>query len=244
MRKLVNLKAYGESKSFTNQEIYMISNNDGIITFTIPVITLGTPTRNNVIYPKSEFQKAIDDPRIVDLMNRGAFYGEWDHPIDPTDMNRWVRTEMPYCTHKWNKLWIEGNTLYGECQTFTGNGNLLGTAILNGELPAFSIRVVGDPSTKGESTVLHNIILLSIDWVRYPGNPQSVVVDSDAFIVNRLPITDGFSKMDRSQAEASSILNIPKNKELVPVKEGHFILVDKVSRSEAKNIINSRLNCF
>lgn len=248
MKKIIfsnEMSAFGESG------ITPISVNDvnQVLKFIVEVITLPGPTRNGMLYPKKWFEEAVNDSRIQDLLNNGAFYGEMAHPIDPSDLKRWVESDMTKVTHKFTKLWFEGNKLMGEVQTFSGNGNLMYHAIKGGEKPAFSIRVVGEPKPKGEYTELENIVLLAIDWVRYPGNPTSRTTMSslkDMEVIDApLYLEAAHTRISRAEStEVYRVLGIPEDKELVSLAEGKFAIVDTLEDSDISTIFKNRLETF
>lgn len=257
MKKLlINTVAFGEGS-----QVHMspsLDTGDEVIKFTVEVIDMSRPTRNGVLYPVEEFKKALERPMLQDLLRRGAFYGEDDHPTTPSGdddeaMGRWMKIDMSKMTHKFTKLWMEGNKLMGECQTFSGNGNLMYHAIKSGELLAFSIRVVGNPKPKGEYVQLEDIHLLAIDWVRYPGNPTSHIHSMDEYKVSRAPLFAkaenghalGLSRRMVAKAEGyESIFGMNSNNELIALGEGYYEVVEKLSDNYINKIWENRLNSF
>lgn len=237
-------RGYGEARPI--EMLPDLNRGDDVIRFKTVIIELPGPTRNGVLYPLDQFKKAVNDPRVQQMLKTGAFYGESDHPINPEDLNRWCRIEMTNATHKWTRLWFENNVLWGECQTYAGNGNLLGLAIKGGELPSFSIRVIGNPSQSGEYTELNDIQLLSIDWVRYPGNPTSYVPTSDEFNFEKVPLYTGFDLATRQvgKAEAAETLGIRDNQAIYSMGEGFYSITDRITNLQEKEIINIRRNSF
>lgn len=247
MRKILatNIRAVGEAKPIELQSV----DEKSVFKFTVEILTLPGPTRNGVLYPKEDFQKALDDPRIIDMLNRGTLYGEDGHPLDEEDLKRWVEIDKSKASHKWNKLWIEGNKLMGECQTFTGNGNLLAHAIMNGELPAFSIRVIGSPEETGEYITLRDIVLITIDWVNYPGNPTSHMLSTDDIQVEHLPGSNGFSLDERrslkmASGEASKILGVERNDTIINYGKGLYVVDKLITKDDMNKAYNERLNAF
>ena len=246
MQRLLATRGVGIGEAKSIERIPSLNDGEHIIKFKVKIIDLPGPTRNGVLYPLEEFKKAINDSRITQMLKTGSLYGEDDHPIDPSDLVRWTRIEMKNATHKWNKLWFEGSSLWGECQTYPGNGNLLALAIKSGELPSFSIRVVGNPQQQGEYTQLNDITLISIDWVRYPGNPSSYVPTSDAFEIEKAPLYSGFDLATReiAKAEANNALGIDSNKAIYSLGYGHHAIVDKIDRDAERNLFQIRSNSF
>ena len=135
---------YAESVSAVDKaSMRELDSGEKVFEFDTVVIKLPGPTRNKVMYPLEEMKKAVVSAMVQELLNRGALYGEGGHPLNPKDIDRWVVVPMDKAQFKWTKLWFDGDTLMGRVRTYPGNGNLLAKAIINGELPAFSIRVLG-----------------------------------------------------------------------------------------------------
>nr|DAR71396.1 MAG TPA: Prohead core protein serine protease [Caudoviricetes sp.] len=228
-----------------------LSEDEQMIKFKVKVLDLPGPTRNETIYPVHEFKNAIEDSRIRQQLATGSLYGEHDHPINPQDLKRWSIIDMDNTSFRWNNLWIENdNELWGEVQTVPINGNKLFKCIASGEYPSFSVRVLaeGHPGDGG-TIVLSDIILITIDWVRYPGNPDSFVKDSESFNVIDSPISEGTYKYNPivAKGEASLIEKgfIAKDETLIPVGEnGWYAVAKKVSKDEYQNLNDIRMSAF
>lgn len=248
MRRVIQA-AHAESMSLINSNDIMAMVNEGtkVLEFDVEVITCPGPTRNGMLYPKVEMEKAINDPRIVDLLNRGALYGEGEHPIDPKDIPRWVNIPVENRQFKWKKLWFDGDKLMGTVQTYDGNGNLLLKSIKNGELPAFSIRVLGTPREAGQYTELHNIVLITIDWVNYPGNPTSFVNSSDKFKAVDIPLINSTHYADGRiipRGESYDFLGLESNESLVSLGEGYYVVLENFDNEKKAKLSKIRTNAF
>lgn len=245
-KHILAVKGFGESGPITlsGEETAALNNGESVIKFTVEVIDLVNPTRNNIIYPIEEMQKAITRDRITQQLKTGVFLGEAEHPANPDDINRWTSIDRDNAHHKFTKLWIEGTKLYGEVQTIPGQDKLL-NAIKGGELPSFSIRVLGCPEDYNGHIRLTDIHLISIDWVTYPGNPTSFVDTSQNFNIANAPLKDGFdTNRQISKGECNKFLKLGENQSIIPLGNGNFKILDNVSKNEYKAILTKRKNSF
>lgn len=227
------------------------ADSDQMVTFKTKVIDLPGPTRNGILYPIHEMKEAIERPRFKQQLATGSMYGEHDHPANPEDLRRWGSIDMDQTSFKWKSFWFEGNALYGEVQTVPINGNKLLQCIKAGELPNFSIRVLGEmaPSADGVHPELHNISLVTVDWVRYPGNPDSFVKDASSFTLMESPLVTGEYSYDRRlKASGESLLAthglIAKGENVISQGNGLFVVAPSIKKEEYKNMVNLRLNAF
>lgn len=247
MKKILATSSRGYSEaSGIDIPSYELFNSEKIITFKVKIIDLPGPTRNGVLYPRDEFVKAVNSAHVQQQLKTGAFYGEKDHPLNPDDFKRWTRIEMSNATHKWTKLWFEGNELWGECQPFAGNGGLMLHALKGGELPSFSIRVIGSPKPKGNYTELSDIVLLAIDWVRYPGNPESYIKSTDVIDVKDSPLYQGYEYNERiiPRAESFDNIGIKENETVYSLGEGYYTVINQLKDEEIDNINKIRNSSF
>ena len=246
-RNLMAIKGFGESApiTLTREQNEALNSGESIIKFTVEVIDLVHPTRNGIIYPVNEMEEAITRPRIVQNLKTGSFNGEAEHPDNPDDLKRWMTVDRNNVYHKFTKLWIEGTKLFGEVQTIPGPNNLLLNAIKGGELPSFSIRVIGSPEEKGQYIKLTEIHLISIDWVSYPGNPASFVESSVEFNIDDSPLKTGFdTNRVITRGECASFIQLGENQSIIPLGKGNFKIVDNISKDEYKSILRTRRNSF
>ena len=246
-RHLMAAKGFGESAPITlsREQNEALNNGESIIKFNVEVIDLANPTRNGIIYPVKEMEIAITRPRIVQNLKTGSFNGEAEHPENPDDLKRWMTVHRDNVYHKFTKLWIEGTKLFGEVQTVPGHNNLLLNAIKGGELPSFSIRVIGSPEEEGQYIKLTEIHLISIDWVSYPGNPTSFVDSSLEFNIDDSPLKKGFdTNRVISRGECANFIQLGENQSIVPIGKGNFKIVDNISKNEYTSILNTRKNSF
>ena len=246
MRQII--RAYGESTGVMDRSTLMeINKGEKVFEFDTTVIDLPGPTRNRVMYPLEEMKKAVESDMVQDMLRRGSMYGEGGHPLNPKDIDRWVAVPMESAQFKWTKLWFDGSTLKGRVRTYSANGNRLAKSILNGELPAFSIRVLGAESMERGYRTLRDIILITIDWVNYPGNPTSYVPDSRDFDVKDLPLyTSDFTATGQvvPKGESYNLLGLNDDQKLVSLGEGYFTILDKLNEDKKSKLRALRESAF
>lgn len=248
MNKKIYRAAYCESsRPITKDDIECILEGEKVYEAWTEIITLPGPTRNGVMYPLDEFKKAVESPMVQDMLKRGSMYGEGGHPLDPKDINRWIAVPMDKAQFKWLEFKFEGNKFMGKFRTYDGNGNLLAKAINNGELPAFSIRVLGTESMEKGYRTLRNIILITIDWVNYPGNPTSFVNNTKEIELKDVPIIAYDHYADGRvipRSESYTVLGLSDNQELLDLGNGYFTAIEKFNKDDRTKLRAVRENAF
>lgn len=225
------------------------------LSFNTKVIDLPGPTRNGILYPLGEFKEALNRPMLNQMLATGSVYGEHDHPIDPSDIVRWGRIDMNNTSFKWKKFDLSENRLYGKVETVPINGNLMYNCIAAGELPSVSIRVLGEVNQgpimgHGEGTSLSNIHLITVDWVRYPGNPDSFVKDASSFeFISKAAFTDPASyayKGITASAESSLVTSglVEEGEKVIPIGNGVFAVAEGFTEKDYYNMKNFRIGAF
>ena len=229
----------------------IITSDDQMITFDVKVIDLPGPTRNAILYPLHEMKIAVERPNFVQQLATGSVYGEHDHPSNPEDLRRWGSIDMDKTSFKWQKFWFEGSSMYGTVQTVPINGNKLLQCIKAGELPNFSIRVLGQlaPNQPDLYTELCDIHLITVDWVRFPGNPDSFVKDSSSFNVMESPLVTGkYGYESRLRAAGESYLTtngmLKKGEGLINLDNGLFAVAESISAEKYDDLKKLRANSF
>ena len=140
----------------------------------------GLPNANGRIYPASVLSKAVSEIQ-EDIMARRVL-GEYDHPPD-------AKIHLDRVSHLITKLWMEGNTVFGECEVLenTTHGHQLKALFEAGVNIGISSRGVGDMETtihEGEEyyQVMDGYTFVTFDIVAEPsvyGSYMSVVESKD-----------------------------------------------------------------
>lgn len=91
-------------------------SKEGTIVWTEKLIDCGVQSLNGVTFDKEKFERAVNDPRIQTKLKEKRLFGVYDHPpLD--DMKEFTLIRMKDISHRINKLWWEGDILYGEFET-------------------------------------------------------------------------------------------------------------------------------
>lgn len=245
--KVSTYSGLGESVAhITKENLEALRKGEQIIKFNVEVLDLTKPTRNRVLYPEAEIKKAIEDERVTTMLALGSYIGHAEHPRNPNDIDDWVAFDRNISFHKFTKLWIENHKLMGEVQTIPCENNLLVAAIKGGELPSFSIRVLGSAENKPSYQELSDIALIAIDWVTYPGNPGSFVRATSDFNVEDIPVHIGYDSRNvipRSEAY-DNLLGLNPDEVLYSIGEGAFVVVKTIDNNKVEELNKLRLSCF
>lgn len=241
---------FGESGSIED-----VVKGEDILSFNTKVIDLPGPTRNGIMYPTDEFKVALGRPILNQMLATRSLYGEHDHPIDPGDIKRWQRIDMKNTSFRWDKLDMSENKIYGKVVTVPINDNLMYKCIASGELPSVSVRVLGEINEgpnmgMGESVSLHNIHLVTIDWVRYPGNPDSFVKDASSFeFISKAAFSNPEAyayKGITATAESALVTSglVEAGEKIIPVGKGIFAVAEGFTEKDYYNMKNFRIGSF
>lgn len=215
------------------------------ITGSSVILDCSQPTRNRVLYPPEEMQKAINDPRVIELLERKELRGEVEHPVvkdkdGNLDLDVWTTFNESKTAFIWTKLWMEGSTLWGSFQTTSENGNKLAVRILEGAIPAFSIRVLGKPKQEKGYEVMRDIYFITADYVSYPGGRNSVVANREVFEAVNLDTIFSNQKNGTNivRAESAAITDyIGTGKQVASINENYIAVRDNLTSKESMDML-------
>lgn len=249
------LQAIGSRGFGESSDIHDVVKGEDMLTFNMKVIDLPGPTRNGVIYPVGEFSQALKREKIQQHLATGSLYGEHDHPDDPSNILRWGKIDMKNTSFKWTNLEMNENKVFGTIQTVPINDNLMYKCIAAGELPSVSIRVLGEVVQgnnhgMGENVSLENIHLVTVDWVRYPGNPDSFVKNADSFnFIKSTAFSNpesysykGFTPSGESELVTSGLVD--KGERVISLGSGLFAVAEGFTEKDYYNMKRFRLDAF
>lgn len=247
VRYLRTLASFGESVPVT--DITNVGNE--MLEYNIKVIDLPGPTRNGIIYPLEEFKATMKRDRLLQQLATSSLYGEHNHPEDPTNFARWGDIDMNNTSFKWTDFWFKDNELHGRVRTVPINGDLMYKCIKAGELPSVSIRVVGEQSMSSSQQFvqIENIHLITVDWVRYPGNPDSFLKDASSFKIvdqNLFSSPEYAYKSFTATGESAFVQNglVSAGESMVSLGNGLFAVSEKFDEEDYYNMKKFRLNSF
>lgn len=140
----------------------------------------GSPNANGRIYPGAVLHKAVSE--IQEDVKARRVLGEYDHPPD-------AKIHLDRVSHLITKLWMEGDTVFGECEVLehTTHGRQLKALFEANVNIGISSRGVGDMETtihEGEEyyQVLPGYTFVTFDIVAEPsvyGSYMSVLESKD-----------------------------------------------------------------
>jgi hypothetical protein len=140
----------------------------------------GLPNANGRIYPRNVLAQAIQD--IQEDISSRRVLGEYDHPPD-------AKIHLDRVSHLITKLWMEGDTVFGECEVLenTTHGRQLKALLESNVNIGISSRGVGDMETtlyEGEEyyQVMPGYTFVTFDIVAEPsvhGSYMSMVESRD-----------------------------------------------------------------
>lgn len=146
----------------------------------------GRPNANGRIYPTNVLRQAVEE--IQEDVKSRRVLGEFDHPPD-------AKIHLDRVSHLITKLWMEGDTVFGECEVLehTTHGRQLKALFEANVNIGISSRGVGDMETtihEGEEyyQVLPGYTFVTFDIVAEPsvyGSYMSVLESKNTFSTGR-----------------------------------------------------------
>ena len=180
--------------------------------------------RNRRTYYKDPMWESLNLPHLQELRAKHTWCGEAGHPMSD-ETKRILTIDPKLISHTINKIWLEGNLLYGEVETLDdggGYGTKFTKNILQGQEPAFSLRALAQlvKLADGSQVVRTRSHVVTYDRVILPSHNK-------AYRDERKPIEKVYKDV---ALEGNCITDEPR---LVPVHESS--LVDYIME-ESKNI--------
>lgn len=174
--------------------------------------------RNGRTYLVSDLARECVCPRTKELLRSNTFYNEWCHPAG--DMIRQQTIDPKCAVSRILSLEMNGNLVQG---TFTPINTPLGLGfnaeILDGVLPAWSLRALGTLENIKGRNVVTNLKMVTYDSVVYPSHDvaytQRIVSES-----------------------ALNLNNFKEEGELIPILNDEIISYIKNESANVKNILD------
>jgi len=209
----------------SNVKILNESETEGykVLEFNAPLGQCDVEGGNGIIYPCSVFKQAVES-QFKPLVERGIAYGELDHP----DLSACPKEGSQFCdrrqadvklknvSHRFLKVWWEGNTLYGTVQLLpTPNGQLVYNLLKIAKAPiGLSLRALGTVRQQNGKQIVTMMALRTFDIVAIPSylvtvtNPfqesaQKLVSESlQKYLAPEIECVDGKCLVALSESEA------------------------------------------
>ena len=189
----------------TDEEIWRIGDvrvydkhNLFFVDFDTVLQSFNVENRNHRYYTADNVWKAIQTPKIQDLLAHNSWFGEMNHPTQKTQNAKLtperIRDVWPANrSHKIMRPKIEGNLLTAHIQTASGTDAGTGFAkeIIQGMVPRFSCRSIATlRNINGKPTVVVKF-LITYDWVFYPSHAEAQIQGTVKPILESGAITEG-----------------------------------------------------
>ena len=150
--------------------------------------------RNGRTYLAGDLLREINCPRTKELLKSNTFYSEWCHPLG--DMVRQQTIDPKCAVARILSLEMNGNLVQG---TFTPINTPLGLGynaeLLEGVLPAWSLRALGCLEVIKGRNVVTNLKMVTYDSVVYPSHDvaytQKIISESAGFAHNTRSLKEG-----------------------------------------------------
>lgn len=165
------------------QRNYKILSEDGVfgsptykVEFTTVLQTFGDKNRNNRVY-SADCAKEIYN-QANSLISENKFIGELDHPVGE-GMERESRIHLKTVSHRFTKVWLEGDTLHGKGYTLpTPYGMTMASLLKENINLGFSLRAIGfNVKKQHDGTMIVNppLMLITYDCVATPSHKKAVI---------------------------------------------------------------------
>lgn len=168
-------------------KILQVNDKNGLffVRFLTTLQEYNVMNRNRRKYMLGPMTQSLQAPHLLELMNKRSLFGEAGHP-DTTDIKRILTIDPKLISHKINRWNMESTFLKGEIETLddgNGYGNKMTRHILQGMIPAFSLRALAEIIKCGDGSQLVNsrAHIVTFDWVILPSH-------STAYMDNSKPI--------------------------------------------------------
>lgn len=189
--------------------------------------------RNGRSYLTKDLAREVACPRTKELLKTNTFYSEWCHPQG--DMVR-QQTIDPKCSvARILSLEMNGTLVQG---TFTPTNTPLGLAynqeILEGVIPAWSLRALGSLENVSGRMIVTNLKMVTYDSVVYPSHDvaytQKILSESAVTTVE-----DSYQRLQRIGRDFNQKFN--ESGELMPIMNKQIMDYVKQESSNVRRIL-------
>ena len=153
--------------------------------------------RNGRWYAREELFREIKAPRTLELLHARALRGELGHPLSKELARQSVIDDSRTCVI-YNKIWADGMNIMGEYTTTNNEfGRTLNQDILEGYIPAFSLRALGSVKTTKNGIEVVNMRMITYDQVIYPSHSNAYttrILSENADVITEGAISIGYEK--------------------------------------------------
>lgn len=165
----------------TNQLFY--------VTFDTILQELNHKNRNGRIYGDAT-GKALFTDELVELRKMKSWFGEAAHPITK-DTARITTIDQKYASHRIDEVNVVGDIIRGKITTLDNGmyGNMMTRMILQGMVPAFSLRALAIIDNTSEGQIIQRQPrITTYDWVVLPSHKKAYQDESAPIEIIQQPL--------------------------------------------------------
>lgn len=159
------------------------------------LIDLDAISRNRSMYQFEGFVQAFRTPYIQELVHRGTFFGELDHPDPNCSRERFMKVDKDNISHRMINPHLEGKSIRSNVQMVAPKGYIPWDWITKGSNISFSVRILtpnyeerSDNAGNGYVYKHGQMRLVTFDLISSaPGFKQaSIVEDVDSYDASKI----------------------------------------------------------
>ena len=166
----------------------------------VKLIDLDAISRNRSMYQFEGFVDALNTPYIQELIHRGTFFGELDHPDPNCSRERFMKVDKDNISHRIINPTIKDKTIRSDVRFVAPKGDRPLDWILGGSNISFSVRVLTPNyeernDANGNPYVYKHGAMRLVTWdciSSAPGFKQaSIVEDVDSYDASKMVVGSG-----------------------------------------------------
>lgn len=206
-------------------------------------ISLDTISRNRSMYAAEGYLKALDSVYLKELLHRGTWFGELDHPDVNCSRERFMTVDKDNISHRLVRYHRQNNEIIGDIQFVAPKGYIPWDWINSGSNISLSTRVLTPNFTEkkdsnGEPYVYKygEMRLITFDCISAaPGFKEaSIVRDVDSYDASAENYK-GINLNWTRERKKEEFMNLLKSQESLPIMEDIY----EFSMKDVKNIAYS-----
>lgn len=156
----------------------------------INLIDLDSISRNRSMYQFEGFVEALNSPYVQELIHRGTFFGELDHPDPNCSRERFMKVDKDNISHRIVNPHLERKTIKSDVRMVAPKGNIPWDWITTGSNISFSVRVLTPnyeerTDNSGQKYIYKHSAMRLITWDLISSAPgfknMSIVEDVDSY---------------------------------------------------------------
>lgn len=203
-------------------------------------ISMDAISRNRSLYESAGYWEAMNSPYIQELLHRGTWFGELDHPDANCSRERFLKVDKDNISHRLVRYKRVGNDIRGDVQFVKPKGDIPWDWIETGSNISLSTRVLTPNYEEREDAQGNPYIhkfgkmrLVTFDCISSaPGfKPASIVEDVDSYDASQ----ENWKGLDihwTASRKKEEFMNLLNSQESLPIMEDIY----GFSMKDVKNI--------